>query len=160
MLRLRENVFTADREGSDVNKALSELQLFIVSHTNTALPKLGDQKAIQLKYTYERLVAEKDKALAAARKSLNSDATEYCQKKYSSSSFEVRSNCVQEYFAEHPILEASIPAEMYSYDFITPLWTTDIAGLSIMVFGIFGVVLFYRLVSWLVIRKSLKKINY
>jgi hypothetical protein len=154
MLRLREAVFTADREDGDINEALLKLQNFVVSHMNTTLPKLGDQKAIQLKYTYERKVAAEDSRVAAARTTLNSEATEYCQKTYPTSSFTVRSQCVQDYFTAHPVKDVEIPVELYSYDFFTPLWVPDLAGLSLLVSAILAVALLFKLLSWLIVRRS------
>ena len=154
MLRLREAVFTADRDNGDTGEALSKLQIFVVSHMNTTLPKLGDQKAIQLKYTYDRKVAAEDARVAAARTALNSEATEYCQKAYPTSSFTVRSQCVQDYFTAHPINKAEIPVELFSYDFVTPLWTPDTAGLSLLAAAVLAVVLILKLLSRLIVRRS------
>ncbi len=154
MLRLREAVFAADRDDGDTAAALSKLQIFVVSHMNTNLPKLGDQKAIQLKYTYEREVAAESSRVAAARTALNSEATEYCQKTYSTSSFAVRSQCVQDYFTTHPIKSVDISADLYGYDFVTPFWVPDIAGLSLLASVLLAVVLLFRTASWLIVRRS------
>src|SRR5688572_25136496 len=57
MDNLRTAVYTADRDGGDVEKALQELRAYIGSHMNTGLDDSnGIYPPIQLKYTYERLV--------------------------------------------------------------------------------------------------------
>lgn len=159
MLDLREAVFLADKDDGDTAAALSELQLFVVSHMNTTLPKLGSQKAIQLKYTYERRLAVEEARTSAARTALSNEATEYCQKTFASASFAVRSQCVQDYFAARPVATTEIPKELYAYDFVTPLWVPDRAGLSLLAALFFGLVLILRLFSWLIVRKSNRSIQ-
>lgn len=156
MLELREAVFTADRDDGDTATALSELQLHVVSHMNTTLPKLGDQKAIQLKYTYERRVAVEDAKTSAARAALSSEATSYCQTTHAGASFAVRSQCVEDYYAAHPVSSLEVPKELYAYDFVTPLWVPDRAGLSLLAAALCGLVLLLRLVSWLIVRRSIQ----
>lgn len=156
MLDLREAVFTADRDDGDTATALSNLQLFVVSHMNTTLPKLGDQKAIQLKYTYERRVASEEARVSAARAALSSEATSYCQSAHAGATFAVRSQCVEDYYAARPVTSLKIPKELYAYDFVTPLWVSDRAGLSLLAAGFLGVVLILRLISWLIVRRSVR----
>lgn len=156
MLELRQEVFDADKNDGDVSTALSNLQQYVASHMNTKLPKLGDEKAIQLKYTYERLVAAEAARVSAARTKLNLEATEYCQKTYAASSFAVRTQCVQDYYDARPITELTIPNEAYGYDFVSPLWSPDIAGWSLVAAGVLGVVLILRILSTLIIRRSLR----
>lgn len=156
MLELREAVFVADKDNSDIASALSKLQLFVVSHMNTALPKLGDQKAIQLKYTYERLTTAEEARVSSARATLSAEATSHCQALHAGQSFAVRSQCVEDYYAAHPVDSVAIPKELYAFDFITPLWVADRAGISLLITAALFLVLLYRIVSYLIVRKSLR----
>ena len=156
MLELREAVFTADKNDGDTASALSELQLFVVSHMNTNLPKLGDQKAIQLKYSYERRLAVNEAKVTADRAAVNAEATSYCQNTYASASYAVRSQCIEDYYAAHPVSSLEIPKELYAYEFVTPLWVPDTAGISLLLAAALFLVLLFKFVSWLVVRRSLK----
>ncbi len=159
MLELREAVFTADRDDGDTATALSKLQLFVVTHMNTTLPKLGEEKAIQLKYTYERRIDAEEARVSAARTALSSEATDYCQRTFAGASFAVRSQCVEDYYTAHPVSSLEIPKELYAYDFVTPLWVPDRAGLLILAAAFLGLVLLLRLISWLVVRHSSRSIQ-
>lgn len=154
MLELRDAVFTADRSDGDTNTALSKLQLFVVSHMNTSLPKLGEQKAVQLKYTYERRLAVDEARVSADRAAVSAQATDYCQKTFAGASFAVRSQCVEDYFAAHPVSSLEIPKELYAYDFVTPFWAPDTAGLSLLATAALLLVLLLKLTSWLIFRRS------
>lgn len=154
MLELREAVFTADRSDGDTNTALSDLQLFVVSHMNTNLPKLGDEKAIQLKYTYERRLAIDEARVSADRAAVSAQATAYCQSTFAGAAFAVRSQCVEDYFTAHPVSSLEIPKELYAYDFVTPFWVPDTAGLSLLATAALLLVLLLKLTSWLLVRRS------
>jgi len=156
MLKLREAVFTADRDDGDTATALSKLQLFVVSHMNTTLPKLGDQKAIQLKYTYERRVATEEARVSAARAALSNEATSYCNSLHGGASFAVRSQCIEDFYTTHKVNTLEIPKELYAYDFVTPLWVPDSAGFSLLATTALFLVLLFRFTSWLLVRRSLR----
>lgn len=155
MLELREAVFTADRDDGDINTALSNLQLFVVSHMNTSLPKLGDEKAIQLKYTYERRIAVDEVRVSEERAVVSAEATDYCNKTFAGATFAVRSQCILDYSAAHPVSSLEIPKELYAYDFVTPLWVPDTAGLSLLAATALFLVLLLRFASWLIVRRSI-----
>ena len=156
MLELREAVFAADRDDGDINTALSDLQLFVVSHMNTNLPKLGDEKAIQLKYTYERRQAVDEVRVSEERAAVSAQATNYCNTTFAGATFAVRSQCILDYSAAHPVNSLEIPKELYAYDFVTPLWVPDAAGLSLLAATALFLVLLLRFASWLIVRRSLR----
>lgn len=156
MLELRQAVFDADKNGGDVSTTLSSLQQFVTMHMNTELPKLGDEKAIQLKFTYEKLVAQEADRVAGLREDLNDDATQYCQSKYSGASFNIRSQCVDDYFDAHPISENSVPKEAYSFDFVSPVWTPDNAGWWSLAAAVLALSFLGSIATSLLARGSLK----
>ncbi len=156
MLELRDAVFTADRDDGDTGAALSSLQIYVVSHMNTRLPKLGKEKAIQLKYTYERRLAADKARVSAERATISVQGTDYCKSTFPGASFAVRSQCVEEYYAAHPVKSLEIPVELYSYDFVTPFWVPDTAGLSLLATTALFLVLLLKFTSWLIVRRTLK----
>src|SRR5437870_2847859 len=58
MVSLRDAVYSADKNGQDVQKPLRDLQAYVTRHMNTNLNAANTSvyPPIQLKYTYERLV--------------------------------------------------------------------------------------------------------
>src|SRR5437868_7767644 len=57
MVRLRNAVYTADKNGTNVEQSLQNLRAYVQTHMNTDLSdgNTGVYPPIQLKYTYERL---------------------------------------------------------------------------------------------------------
>ena len=137
MVRLRAAVYAADKNDSDVEKALAELRGYVHSHMNTDLTGGGNaiRPPIQLKYTYERLVAAEQAKANAGNTQLYTEAQNYCQTQNPSSfSGGPRVPCVEEYITTHgvPASQINIPASLYKFDFVSPLWTPDLAGWSLL----------------------------
>ena len=137
MVRLRAAVYAADKNDSDVEKALAELRGYVHSHMNTDLTGGGNaiRPPIQLKYTYERLVAAEQAKANAGNTQLYTEAQNYCQTQNPSSfSGGPRVPCVEEYITTHgvPASQINIPASLYKFDFVSPLWTPDLAGWSLV----------------------------
>lgn len=137
MISLREAVYVADKDNGDVNKALNELRSYVYAHMNTDLSSGGNsiKPPIQLKYTYERLQSA---AQAAANNSqLYTDAENYCQATIPASvsiSGRGRVSCVADYISSHGGKQAlAIPVGLYEFDFISPNWSPDWAGWSLIV---------------------------
>lgn len=135
MLSLREQVFEADKNNGDVNKALLDLRQFVTTHMNTSLPKTGDQKAIQLKYTYDRLVLAEEQRMEKDRQKISDTAKNVCK---DVSGQLAKVDCEQNYIQNNPIAKKmAIPKELYSFDFISPKWSYDRAGISMLASGVF-----------------------
>jgi hypothetical protein len=131
MVQLRNDVYTADKQGTDVRKPLQALQAFVTTHMNTDL-NTGNSvyPPIQLKYTYERLA----KAGGAQTNSkLYSQAQAYCEKLNSVDfSGHNRVPCIEKYVQGHggkPT--APVPTELYQFAFVSPVWSPDLAGWSL-----------------------------
>lgn len=137
MGRLREEVYSADKNNNDVAKKLQELQLYVTSHMNTSLTagNTSVYPPVQLKYTYQRLQdIEKEKA-ASANSALYSEAQAYCEAQ-NSSDFSGRNRvpCIEQYVTERGGAKpASIPDSMYKFNFASPRWSPDLAGWSLVV---------------------------
>ncbi len=136
MITLRNEVYAEDKNNGDVNSALNDLRNYVYGHMNTNLTSGGNaiKPPIQLKYTYERLTS------AAQSKSNNTglytEAENYCQAKIPASvsiSGRGRIECVQEYILSHGGQAApAVPTALYEFDFLSPSWSPDLAGWTLI----------------------------
>ncbi len=156
MLELRSEVFRVDEAGGDINTALSNLQQYVTTTMNTSLPKLGDQKAIQLKYTFERLQKAEEERVAAERQRINQEAVVACEAALPNVPLTSRVPCVQQYIADRPVVAKSIPKELYTFDFVSPRWSADAAGLALLVSMVSFVLLACSILYRILIYRSLK----
>lgn len=140
MISLRQAVYEADQNNGDVNTALNNLRSYVYAHMNTDISSGGNaiKPPIQLKYTYERLQAAAQQA--ANNSGLYTDAENYCQATIPASvsvSGRGRISCVQDYIASHGGKQASqIPVGLYEFDFLSPTWSPDFAGWSLVIAGL------------------------
>lgn len=138
MVKLRSAVYTADKDNGDVRTALTDLQHYVVSHMNTDLTpgRNAVYPPIQLKYTYERLQAAANKPVSSEQ--LYNDAQVHCER-LNPTDFSGRNRvpCIQEYIkANQPsATPKQIPDSLYKFDFISPTWSPDAAGWSMVVTG-------------------------
>jgi hypothetical protein len=135
MIKLRSDVYAADKSGGDVNLALNKLRSYVYGHMNTNLSSgTGVKPPIQLPYTYDRLVS------AAQQKDNNAglytEAENYCQALIPASvsiSGRGRISCVSDYIMNHGGKQAqAIPASLYEFDFVSPGWSPDLAGWALI----------------------------
>ncbi len=137
MIQLRTAVYTADQKNVHVEEALKQLQAYVTSHMNTDLS--GGNNAvyppIQLKYTYDRLVQAESEALAQTNSAFYSTAQQYCEQQFSGSSLITRVNCTENYLQTHDIQHqlVPIPDALYKFAFISPRWSPDLAGWSLVI---------------------------
>lgn len=142
MIKLRNDVYAADKAGSGVEPALDKLRRYVYGHMNTNLSSGGNaiKPPIQLKYTYDRLAAAAQ--AQANNSSLYTEAENYCQAQIPASvsiSGRGRITCVQEYILSHGGKQASaIPTALYQYDFVSPAWSPDFAGWSLVMTTLLG----------------------
>lgn len=154
MVELRQAVFVADQKGGDTAKALQNLQLYVTSHMNTNLSTGRDAvyPPIQLKYTYDRLVKVESDKLASTNTQLYNDAQKYCEAQ-NSTDFSGRNRvpCIQQYVKDHGQPLQAIPDSLYKFDFVSPVWSPDLAGWSVVITVIGSLALLVLLVArwWL-----------
>lgn len=135
MVKLRDDVYTADKNNGDVETALNNLRAYVYGHMNTNLSAGNNIKPpIQLQYTYERL---QEKAQAQVNESdLYIQAKNYCEQQIPASvsiSGRGRIDCVQNYVLSHGGKSApAIPVGLYEFDFVSPSWSPDLAGWSLV----------------------------
>lgn len=150
MGQLRTAVYSADKNNGDINSALKNLQAYVTAHMNTDLS--GGPNApyppIQLEYTYERLQQTNNQA-AGANSSLYTDAENYCQAQIPNGfSGRYRISCIEQYIQDHGVTVKNIPVGLYEFNFISPTWTPDLAGWSLLA----SVVLLLLLITSIVLR--------
>jgi hypothetical protein len=135
MIKLRSAVYDADKNNGDVNTALNNLRRYVYGHMNTNLSSGGNaiKPPIQLKYTYERLQAAEQKRVDTANSNVYTQAQIYCQQQ-NSVDFSGRNRvpCVTDYVTTHGVKTNTIPVALYEYDFVSPKWSPDIAGWSLL----------------------------
>lgn len=153
MIRLKQAVYQADKDNGDVQRALTDLQRYVTSHMNTSLSSgpTGVYPPIQLKYTYQRLQAANQQK--ASNEQIYIDAQAHCER-LNPTDFSGRNRvpCVEEYVTARGAKTAAIPDGLYKYDFVSPVWSPDLAGFSALATVLF---LILAVVLW-VIRRWLK----
>lgn len=140
MIQLRADVYAADQAGGDVNNTLNKLREFVYGHMNTNLSSGGNaiKPPIQLKYTYERLL-EAQQQKGATTSQIYTDAQNYCQGQIPAGvSGRGRVPCVQDYVTSHGVKTTPIPTGLYQFDFISPAWSPDLAGWSLVITALMG----------------------
>jgi len=147
MVKLRNQVFAADKANGDTETALRNLREYIYSHMNTNLDSgNGIKPPIQLKYSYERLVDAEKKRVDAANAKIYNDAQKYCEQFISHKVFGGASiSCVQNYASTHGLKQQPIPDTLYKFDFVSPAWTPDLAGWSMVVTILLALLFIIRL---------------
>lgn len=153
-LQLRDQVLVADKDNGDTETALRNLREYVYAHMNTNLASGPNaiHPPIQLKYRYDRLAqAEKDQ-VSAQNSKIYTDAQKTCEQQFPTGlSGGGRVPCIQDYVSKHGITEQAIPESLYKFDFVSPFWSPDLAGWTLLagaiLLGLF--VIRYILDFWL-----------
>ena len=157
MLTLYTSVLDADKSGQYTYEKLAELQKFVAAHMNATPPKLGTNAGIQLKYTYERAKQAEQDRVSAARAQVATDAQNYCLQALPKATVVQKTQCVSEQNALHVITEKQIIPDLYRYDFASPRWSPDAAGILLLIaFSaalLFALQLCARVISLFLIRR-------
>lgn len=136
MATLRTNVFNADQSDGNVTLALQRLQAYVTTHMNTNLSDGNGSvyPPIQLKYTYQRLLNAESQSAADANANLYTEAQDYCQTAVPNAfSGRTRVPCIEQYVQSHDSSLPTIPDSLYKFDFVSPTWSPDLAGWSLIV---------------------------
>jgi hypothetical protein len=143
MIKLRSAVYAADQANADVETPLRALQSYVTTHMNTNLNagKTPVYPPIQLKYTYDRLVRTQSDQVAQSNTTLYSAAQAECER-LNPTDFSGRNRvpCIEQYVQSHDTSLPVIPDALYKFSFISPRWSPDLAGWS-MVLAVSGLVL-------------------
>lgn len=144
MIRLRDAVYAADKNNDHVQDALTNLQHYVVRHMNTDLSATSATvyPPIQLKYTYDRLVQAESDGLAKTNTEFYTQAQRYCEGQNPEGFYgATRIGCVENYLQSHDTKHeiAPIPDALYKFAFVSPKWSPDLAGWSLVASSISGV---------------------
>lgn len=138
---LRNEVLKTDKAGGDVEKSLQELRKYVYSHMNTSLASGSNvYPPVQLKYRYERLVTAEKARLQTETAKVYTDAQRRCEEQ-NATDFSGRNRvpCIEQYVTSHAVTEAAIAEDLYKFDFASPTWSPDLAGISLILAGLFAV---------------------
>lgn len=157
MIERRDAVYAADEEGDSVKiqKRLYDLQRYVAAHMNT------DPGRVALEHSYQR---DNDKlkdefatnSSGLPNGSAHQQAIAVCDPIAQANGWrwpDVRyTNCLEEELAKYPGSEEitafkPLPVEAYYHTFISPLWSPDYAGWSLLVCLFIMLVIILRLVT-------------
>ncbi len=138
MVKLRDAVYAADKNGGDVNAALNNLSHYVYAHMNTNLSDgtSGIYPPIQLQYTYQRLLQAQAGKLQEDNQKVYSAAQNYCRSIGQSVWGLSTITCIQNFVVNHGVkstANVNIPQGLYEFNFASPAWSPDLAGWSLLV---------------------------
>lgn len=155
MVELRNAVYEADKNGGDTNSAINELRAHVYSHMNTDLSSGGNaiKPPIQLKNTYERLQQAEQQRVDAVNEQIYTNAQTYCETQNPASfSGGSRVPCIEDYVSKNGAKPNIIPAALYQFDFVSPSWSPDLAGWSL----VFSVIFFLAFAASYAVERLVK----
>jgi hypothetical protein len=101
---------------------------------------------IQLTYSYDRSTASQAESLQQKNSSLYTEAEDYCQAEVPNGfSGRYRVPCIEQFVTSHGLDQANVPSSLYQFDFISPTWSPDLAGwtlISTFILAILSIVSF------------------
>lgn len=159
-IHLRDQALKVDQQNGDTEAALKTLRQYVYRHMNTDLStSTSVYPPIQLKYRYDRLVAaEKARVDQASTNTIYADAQKYCETNFPQSFYGAgRLPCIQAYIDSHPVTTAKaqpIADGLYKFNFISPVWSPDLAGWSLVLASFFFLLFIIRfgLERWFMFR--------
>lgn len=159
MVELRDAVILADKQNGDTEAALRTLREYVHSHMNTNLSSGPNaiKPPIQLKYRYERLVEAEKKRVADKNAQIYTDAQNVCEQRFPAGlSGGSRIPCIEQYVTQNGVREQQIPEGLYKFDFVSPVWSPDLAGWSLLASGLFLTLFVFRFALERWIRSELR----
>ena len=132
--RRYEVLIAVDKSGGDVEGALNSLREYVYAHMNTTIGSPnGIKPPIQLKGTYDRLVAESQAKAAESNKKIYAEAQSYCEQRYPAGTLQSgRVPCVTEYITNKGVNVEPVSEALYQFDFVSPIWSPDVAGWTML----------------------------
>lgn len=160
MIELRQAVLDADEQDGDIEGTLNELREYVYTHMNTNLSAGNNpiKPPIQLKHHYERLQKAEQARVGATNEKLLNDAQNYCEKLFPGGVGDDGTvPCIKEFMEIRGAKFKEIPKEAYMFDFVSPSWSPDLAGWSLVVAFLSSVLFLLHLGSEWIIRNMLRK---
>lgn len=155
MIELRQAVVKADESGGDVKTTLEKLNYHVFHHMNTEIVR-----PIELVQTYERqskIVIEE--ANKSSGRDIYAEATKACEAR--GVPLTSVAQCAADYaVANNPGVgpkEIKLPdRNLFTYTYAPPAWTPDLAGFSVLITGVAGVLLIGILIEFIIVRLLLR----
>lgn len=148
-------VMAADKNGEGTDEALKKLGNYMTNHMNS---QIGSP--IRLENTYYRDFNQAiNKTQASADGNIYREAQKQCEDP--NVLLSVRAQCVQEYVTKNarPGNEAKIPdlpdPDAYTFTFISPRWSPDLAGILILLTFYASILLLSRVIAGFLVKKTL-----
>jgi hypothetical protein len=158
MVTLRDKVHQVDQAGGDVEGALQDLRTYVYGHMNTGLATGSNvYPPVQLKYTYQRLKQAETDRVKSQNDSIYRGAQAYCEQQ-NPTDFSGRNRvpCIEAYVKSHSVTERKIPDAMYKFAFVSPTWSPDLAGFSLLISILLAVLLIARIIAGRVLKALTK----
>lgn len=133
-VQLRDTVLEVDKQNGDVEAALRDLREHVYGHMNSNLAVPGGAyPPVQLKYRYDRLVAAEKQRVAQVNDKLYTEAQAHCEALIPTGRSANRIECIQNYITtKGNAKEQPVRDELYKFDFVSPVWSPDLAGWSLV----------------------------
>lgn len=153
-IRLRDEVVRVDEQNGDIETALRNLREHVYNHMNSDLAGgTGNvQQPVQLKFRYERLLTAEKERVSKENEKIYNEAQVECERRFPAGlSGAGRVPCIEEYVSNRSVKEQVIPDALYKFDFVSPRWSPDLAGIFLLLTAIFFVLLGLQffLVRWM-----------
>jgi len=151
MIKLQQNLLAADASGNNVEVSLDNLRSYVFSHMNTNVNTNGSTEApIQLVNTYYRAILQVEAHDAAVKgtQTLYNTAVTICNDAGGDLYKEV--SCVENYLTTHGngLKNQNLPSEaLYQFNFISPRWSSDLAGWLVVASVFLGSILLLKIIS-------------
>lgn len=166
MIERRNLVKMADEQGdtAKIETALRELQYYVSSHMNTGMGDKGLYLEKTYQRAYERSVQEGLKNDTSSRR-LYDEADAQCQAVFNKTySFPAYTQCVAEKLAgktgSDPLNNTKPPSvDLYRYNFVSPAWTPDVAGITLAMAVLLAAILVGRILLVWLLRTLLRQRN-
>ena len=146
MVDRRNAVASADTVGNEaVTQArLYDLQRYVSAHMNT---DMGNGISLAASYKRDWQVAEL-KAMGGSNGNIYKKAQEVCAPRYTSWS-PAYVQCTVTELAKYPAAEAPVfpKAALYKFIYVSPLWSPDFAGWSLVVCCVISLIIIARITS-------------
>jgi hypothetical protein len=163
MLQRRDAVKQADKAGDPIaiQARLYDLQRYVSSHMNS------DMGTIYLENQYNRdsqNAFDKASGVSNPNGNIYKKAQEICAPKFSHYS-QAYLQCTVDYLsqyspADNPTSTVNLPkADAYRYSYISPLWSPDFAGFSVLICLVIIFLIVARFIGLLTLRMMLKMSN-
>jgi hypothetical protein len=160
MIELREAVVQADQQNGDVESALKALREHVHGHMNTNLAsgEFAIKPPIQLKARYERLMAQNTDKANKANVEIAARGEAMCAERFPAAGLNPpRVACLQDYMSVNAIKPQPVPDALYKFDFVSPRWSPDLAGWSLVGLALSSILLAIRIAASRVLKAIARK---